>query len=187
MLREIHIRNLAVLAEASVSLGPGLNILSGETGAGQVDRRRLAGAAGRGAGQRGDDPQRRRGAYGERRVRAGGAAVAAGAGGRPGWRWRAARCWSAARSPRSGRNRVFVNDQPTTLRLLADLAPVPAAHPWPARRAGAHRARAADAGCWTGAAAPRGRRCWQRWRRLRSAHAPRRAAGAADRRRPGAP
>ena len=35
MLREIHVRNLAVMAEASVELGGGLNILSGETGAGK--------------------------------------------------------------------------------------------------------------------------------------------------------
>jgi DNA repair protein RecN (Recombination protein N) len=35
VLREIHVRNLAVMAEASVELGAGLNILSGETGAGK--------------------------------------------------------------------------------------------------------------------------------------------------------
>src|SRR5436853_563849 len=35
VLREIHIRNLAVLAEASVELGAGFNVLSGETGAGK--------------------------------------------------------------------------------------------------------------------------------------------------------
>ena len=35
MLRELHVRNLAVLAEASVSFGEGLNVLSGETGAGK--------------------------------------------------------------------------------------------------------------------------------------------------------
>ncbi len=35
MLRELHVRNLAVLAEASVELGEGLNVLTGETGAGK--------------------------------------------------------------------------------------------------------------------------------------------------------
>ena len=35
MLRELHVRNLAVLAEASVTFGEGLNVLSGETGAGK--------------------------------------------------------------------------------------------------------------------------------------------------------
>ncbi|MFP3940190.1 MAG: AAA family ATPase, partial [Thermoanaerobaculia bacterium] len=35
MLRELHVRNLAVLAGASVEFGPGLNVLSGETGAGK--------------------------------------------------------------------------------------------------------------------------------------------------------
>ena len=34
-LRELHVRNLAVLAEASVELGGGLNVLTGETGAGK--------------------------------------------------------------------------------------------------------------------------------------------------------
>jgi DNA repair protein RecN (Recombination protein N) len=36
MLSELRIRNLAVIEEAAVSFGPGLNILSGETGAGKT-------------------------------------------------------------------------------------------------------------------------------------------------------
>ena len=35
MLRELSIRNLAVLEEARVAFSPGLNVLTGETGAGK--------------------------------------------------------------------------------------------------------------------------------------------------------
>ena len=35
MLRELAIRNLAVVEEARVVFGPGLNVLTGETGAGK--------------------------------------------------------------------------------------------------------------------------------------------------------
>ncbi len=35
MLRDLHIRNLVVLEEASIELGSGFNVLSGETGAGK--------------------------------------------------------------------------------------------------------------------------------------------------------
>ncbi|MES1210976.1 MAG: AAA family ATPase, partial [Acidobacteriota bacterium] len=122
MLREIHIRNLAVLAEASVSFGPGLNILSGETGAGKsivVDSLGLL------AGARASAEMIRSGAE---------ALTVSGVFEPAGRQWR--RVLEEAglevegeevlvrrEIARSGRNRVFVNDQPTTLRLLADLAP----------------------------------------------------------------
>ena len=35
MLRELHIENVAVIERANLELGPGLNILTGETGAGK--------------------------------------------------------------------------------------------------------------------------------------------------------
>ncbi|MEE1114617.1 MAG: AAA family ATPase, partial [Eubacterium sp.] len=35
MLTELHVKNLALIDEAEVSFGPGLNILTGETGAGK--------------------------------------------------------------------------------------------------------------------------------------------------------
>ena len=35
MLVHLHVKNLALIAEAEVSFGPGLNILTGETGAGK--------------------------------------------------------------------------------------------------------------------------------------------------------
>ena len=122
MLREIHIRNLAVLAEASVSFGPGLNVLSGETGAGKsivVDSLGLL------AGARASAEMIRSGAE---------ALTVSGVFEPAGRQWR--RILEEAglevegeevlvrrEIARSGRNRVFVNDQPTTLRLLADLAP----------------------------------------------------------------
>jgi len=36
MLRELHVRNLALIEEAGLEFGPGLNVLSGETGAGKT-------------------------------------------------------------------------------------------------------------------------------------------------------
>ncbi|HEX7183509.1 MAG TPA: DNA repair protein RecN [Thermoanaerobaculia bacterium] len=122
MLREIHIRNLAVLAEASVGFGPGLNILSGETGAGKsivVDSLSLL------AGARASGEMIRSGAE---------TLTVSGVFEPSGSEWQ--RVLDEAglevdgdellvrrEIARSGRNRVFVNDQPTTLRLLSDLAP----------------------------------------------------------------
>jgi DNA repair protein RecN (Recombination protein N) len=122
VLREIHIRNLAVLAEASVSFGPGLNILSGETGAGKsivVDSLGLL------AGSRASAEMIRSGAE---------ALTVSGVFEPSGKEWRRVlddaglevegdEVLVRREIARSGRNRVFVNDQPTTLRLLADLAP----------------------------------------------------------------
>ena len=122
MLREIHVRNLAVLAEAAVELGPGFNVLSGETGAGKsivVDSLSLL------AGARASVEM----------VRTGAEALTVSGVFEPegdGWRSLLAEAGLEAEGDellvrreigRSGRNRVFVNDQPTTLRLLADLAP----------------------------------------------------------------
>src|SRR5215208_6194291 len=125
VLRELHVKNLAVLASASVELGAGLNVLSGETGAGKsivVDSLALL------AGVRASSELIRSGA--ETLSVSG---VFAPAGGE----WRRVLEQAGLEAPsgddgevlirrevaRSGRNRVFVNDEPTTLRLLADLAP----------------------------------------------------------------
>ena len=35
MLQELHVKNLALIKEASINFGPKLNILTGETGAGK--------------------------------------------------------------------------------------------------------------------------------------------------------
>ncbi len=122
MLREIHVRNLAVLAEASVEFGAGFNVLSGETGAGKsiiVDSLSLL------AGARASAEMVRTGAE---------ALTVSGVFEPEGEGWRAALEEAGLEAEgeellvrreisRNGRNRVFVNDQPTTLRLLSDLAP----------------------------------------------------------------
>ncbi|HEV7785335.1 MAG TPA: AAA family ATPase, partial [Thermoanaerobaculia bacterium] len=122
MLRELHVRNLAVLAEASVEFGGGFNVLSGETGAGKsivVDSLSLL------AGARASTDLVRTGAE---------TLTVSGVFEPEGKEWRGvldeagleaegAEVLVRREIGRSGRNRVFVNDQPTTLRLLADLAP----------------------------------------------------------------
>jgi DNA repair protein RecN (Recombination protein N) len=122
VLRELHVRNLAVLAEASVSFGGGLNVLSGETGAGKsivVDSLFLL------AGSRASTDLIRGGAE---TLTVSGVFAPAG----DGWRQVLEEAGLAADGDEllvrreialNGRNRVFVDDQPTTLRLLADLAP----------------------------------------------------------------
>ncbi len=129
MLRELHVRNLAVLAAAAVELGPGFNVLSGETGAGKsmvVDSLALL------AGVRASTDLIRTGAetltvsgvfadlgaawQRVRRVLEEAGVEAPGDG-------EAEEVLIRREVSRSGRSRVFVNDQPTTLRLLADLAP----------------------------------------------------------------
>ncbi|HEX9942940.1 MAG TPA: DNA repair protein RecN [Thermoanaerobaculia bacterium] len=122
MLREIHVRNLAVLAEAAVEFGAGLNVLSGETGAGKsivVDSLSLL------AGARASTDMVRTGAEA---LTVSGVFAPEG----DGWRQVLEEAGLEAEGEevlirreigRSGRNRVFVNDQPTTLRLLSDLAP----------------------------------------------------------------
>jgi DNA repair protein RecN (Recombination protein N) len=144
VLRELHVRNLAVLAEASVVFGEGLNVLSGETGAGKsivVDSLALL------AGARASTDLIRSGAEvltasgvfapegeGWRAVlAAAGLEAEGGDGSGEGAEREAAEGDGGERSEveilvrreigRNGRNRVFVNDQPTTLRLLAELAP----------------------------------------------------------------
>jgi DNA repair protein RecN (Recombination protein N) len=122
VLRELHVRNLAVLAEASVEFGGGFNVLSGETGAGKsivVDSLSLL------AGARASADLVRTGAE---------ALTVSGVFEPEGKGWRGVledagleidgeEVLVRREIGRSGRNRVFVNDQPTTLRLLTDLAP----------------------------------------------------------------
>jgi DNA repair protein RecN (Recombination protein N) len=110
------------MAEASVELGAGLNILSGETGAGKsiiVDSLSLL------SGSRASTEMIRSDAD---------ALTVSGVFELEGDAWRSvfedagleaegSEVLVRREIARSGRNRVFVNDQPTTLRLLTDLAP----------------------------------------------------------------
>ena len=122
VLRELHVRNLAVIAGASVELGPGFNVLTGETGAGKsmvVDALLLL------AGARATADLVRTGADG---LTVTGLFEPAGQA----WRGVLAAAGVDGEGPellvrrevsREGRNRVYVNDQPATARLLTDLAP----------------------------------------------------------------
>ena len=133
MLRELHVKNLAVLAAAAVELGPGLNILSGETGAGKsivVDSLALL------SGVRATAELIRTGAdvltvSGVFTLGSPAGPAARGARGvleEAGIELDAmdetdTEILIRREIARNGRNRVFVNDQPATLRLLAELSP----------------------------------------------------------------
>jgi DNA repair protein RecN (Recombination protein N) len=122
MLRDLHVRNLAVLEEVSIEFGAGLNILTGETGAGKsivVDSLALLGGA------RADSELIRTGEQ---------VLSVTGVFEPPGDEWRQVLRESGLESEsdelvvrreisREGRNRVFVQDQPVTLALLTRLAP----------------------------------------------------------------
>jgi DNA repair protein RecN (Recombination protein N) len=127
VLRELHVRNLAVLAEVSIDFGAGFNVLSGETGAGKsivVDSLALL------AGGRASDDMIRSGVdvltvagvfepvgVGWREVLEGAGIEPEGSGdGSP-------ELLVRREIRRDGRNRVFVNNQPATVRVLGDLAP----------------------------------------------------------------
>ena len=124
MLRNLHVKNLAVAAEVTVELGPGLNVLSGETGAGKsilVDSLGLlAGARATGELIRSDAEELTvvgsfDGVGEEARRLLADAGLAAA---QPGDELVVRRVVN-----RSGRNRVFLDDEPVTLRLLAAVAP----------------------------------------------------------------
>ncbi len=118
MLRSLHVQNLAVIERAELRFGPGLNVVTGETGAGKslvVDSLSLL------AGARASSETIRTGAD---------TLVLSGVFEPSGSDWR--RLLEEAGVPvdgdellvrrevtRAGRNRVFVNDHPVTLRLLA--------------------------------------------------------------------
>jgi len=132
MLTQLHVRNLAVIAEAAVELGPGLNVLTGETGAGKsivVDSLTLLAGA-RAVSElirTGADTLTVTGVFAPESD--GWRAVLAAAGVEPEEEGGddaggdGEEIIVRREISRAGRNRVFVNDRPTTLRLLADLAP----------------------------------------------------------------
>ena len=115
-------RNLAVLSEAAVRFGPGLNVLTGETGAGKslvVDALALL------TGARATSELIRTGAD---------STQVTGVFDPSGDAWRNLLDQAGVSTDdrevvirreinREGRNRVYINDQPVTLRLLVELAP----------------------------------------------------------------
>ena len=122
MLRDLHVRNLAVIVEAEVRLGDGLNVLTGETGAGKsivVDSLALL------SGARASSDLIRSGAE---------ALSVTGVFEPSGDAWRVDLADAGLdiegdevvvrrEINRQGRNRVFLNDQPVTLNLLVAVAP----------------------------------------------------------------
>ena len=123
MLRDLFIKNLAVVAEASICFGDGFNILTGETGAGKsivVDALALL-AGGRASSEL---------------IRSGRETLVVTGVFEPtgdAWRTMLDEVGLSAGDDElvirrevnaEGRNRVFVNDQPATLRLVQTLAPV---------------------------------------------------------------
>jgi DNA repair protein RecN (Recombination protein N) len=122
VLGHLHIKNLAVLSEASVEFQPGWNVLTGETGAGKsivVDSLALLAGARASADLIRSDAETLTVTGTFDGVDRATAAILEDAGVDPG----AGELVVRREISRSGRNRVFVNDQPATLRLLAELAP----------------------------------------------------------------
>lgn len=122
MLRDLQVHNLAVIAEAAVEFGPGLNVLTGETGAGKsivVDSLALL------SGARASSDL----------IRAGAETLSVTGIFRPaGEDWRQTLAVAGVDTSgeeiavrrevnREGRNRVFIDDQLVTLNLLAQVAP----------------------------------------------------------------
>jgi len=122
VLRDLHIKNMAVVADAAMEFRPGFNVLSGETGAGKSI---VTGSLGLLAGARASSEL----------IRSGTDTLTVTGVFSPGdtpWR----DCLQAAgiapddeqliirrEISSAGNNRVFINDQPATLRLVRTLAP----------------------------------------------------------------
>ena len=121
MLRSLHVRNLAVIERAELEFGPGLNVVTGETGAGKslvVDSLSLL------AGGRASSEMIRTGA---------GTLAVSGVFEPAGDDWRnrleeagvplfGEELLVRREVTREGRNRVFVNDHPVTVKLLSSVA-----------------------------------------------------------------
>jgi DNA repair protein RecN (Recombination protein N) len=132
VLRELRVRNLAVVADAAVELGPGLNALTGETGAGKsliVDSLALlaGGRASAEAIRSGAETLQVVGLFEPATGTWRGVLEAAGleaegleGGSRDG---EGAELLIRREVSRAGKNRVFLNDQPATVRLLGELGP----------------------------------------------------------------
>ena len=122
MLGHLHIKNLAVLSEASVEFEPGWNVVTGETGAGKsivVDSLALLTGARASVDLIRTDAETLTVTGTFEGIGDTVAAALEEAGLEPATGELVVR----REISRSGRNRVFLNDQPATLRLLADLMP----------------------------------------------------------------
>jgi DNA repair protein RecN (Recombination protein N) len=123
MLTHLYVRNLAVIEDVSVEFGPGLNVLTGETGAGKsilIDALALL------SGVRAAADLIRKGTD---RLMVTGIFRPAGevwleALTRAGLTIEDGEIVIRREVTRDGPNRVFVNDEPVTLKLLARIAPL---------------------------------------------------------------
>jgi DNA repair protein RecN (Recombination protein N) len=123
MLLELRAENYAVIDQAVASFGPGLNLLTGETGAGKsilIDALALL------LGGKASSDVVRHGA--EKAVLGCVFEIDAGGGGDSGCEWD--RCGAHSRRhllrreiAANGKGRVFVNNQPATVAVLRELAP----------------------------------------------------------------
>jgi DNA repair protein RecN (Recombination protein N) len=124
MLLELRAENYAVIDQAVASFGPGLNLLTGETGAGKsilIDALALL-LGGKASSDVVRMARRRRcsAAYSKSTPRS---------GGDPGGEWdRCGRVFSddillRREIAAGGKGRVFVNNQPATVAVLRELAP----------------------------------------------------------------
>ena len=121
MLTELRVRDLATIADVTLQLGPGLNVLTGETGRGQVHAGGRAGPAAGRAGRQRQRPARRR--QGDRRGRVRGDRRAP-----PGARIEElgldvedGRVVVRREISAEGRSRAWVNGSPTTAAVLGEL------------------------------------------------------------------
>ncbi|MEE2775943.1 MAG: hypothetical protein VYE73_04170, partial [Acidobacteriota bacterium] len=122
MLRHLHVRNLAVLAEASVEWKAGFNVLTGETGAGKsivVDSLSLLAGARASADliRSGAETLSVAGVFGPLPPPVVSSLDTAGV------TVDSDEIVIRREINRAGRNRVYANDQPITLRLLSEVAP----------------------------------------------------------------
>ena len=168
MLREVRVKNFAVVESVTAPFAPGLNVLTGETGAGKsilIDAILLV------RGRPGPDrchPRRCRHRDRRGRLRAApGSPRRARCSTRPGLGGGRQRQVVVRRElARSGRHRVFVNDSPVTVALLERLGDVLVEAPRPARAPAAARAACVSSSCSTASPMPR-TRCARRGRAAR--------------------
>lgn len=170
VLRELRVRNYAVIDEARLELGPGLNVLSGETGAGKSI---LVGALSLLLGERANTEV----------VRAGEDSAVVEAvfdvSDRPEIRDRCREAgldvddgWLILRRElqREGRNRVWANGSPTTVSLIGELGSslvdLHGQHEHQALLRGAAQRRILDAFAGAGEEAARVEELYREWREL---------------------
>ena len=132
MLAALTVRDIVLIEQAALEFAPGLNVLTGETGAGKSILLDSLGLAVGGAWPRRRAPGR--GArFGHRHVRSGAGPWRPRSAARPGdGRMKARSCCAAA--CRRRQIRAFINDEAVSVGLLKDLGGAAAGSAWPGGR-----------------------------------------------------